>query len=238
MFSYESDDKGEITMALDVCAIIVARGGSLRLKNKNMLDIGGYSMLAHKIIQLKRCDKIDRIIVGSDSEEILKEACFYGAETVKRPDYYCNESQCTANEMIYNMCSLIETDVVVWAHCTNPLLSPETYDRAVSVFLANEPMYDSLLSVTVLKEHLWTSESKPLNYNPYARSHTLARDLTPIYMQDGGIFIQRHKNMLRNSYFFGAKPYLFIVPENEVMDINTPRDLLVARILLMKKTAT
>lgn len=97
-------------------------------------------------------------------------------KSLEDPDYYCDESVASANEMIGNMCSLIKTDVVVWAHCTNPLLSSNTYDRAVETYFQNLPEYDSLLSVVELKEHLW-KDGHPFNYNPYAPKHTPAREL-------------------------------------------------------------
>lgn len=217
---------------MEISAIIVARGGSQRVKNKALLELNGETLLGRKIRQLLHCASIARVIVGSESKDILKHAQACGAEVVRRPDYYCDESVCTANEMIANMCSLVKTDIVVWAHCTNPLLSTDTYDDAVNVFLRNQKNYDSLVSVVELKEHLWTQEKKPFNYDPYASVHTLAKDLPSLYMQDGGIFIQYHAAMVKNSYFFGQKPYLYIIPEKEFLDINTPRDVKIAQALI------
>lgn len=216
---------------MEVTAIIVARKGSKRIESKSMLKLEGETLIARKINQLKRCKNIHRVVLGSDSEEMLEEGRKAGAEIIRRPDYYCDESVASANEMIGNMCSLIKTDVVVWAHCTNPLLSSNTYDRAVETYFQNLPEYDSLLSVVELKEHLW-KDGHPFNYNPYAPKHTPARELPPLYMQDGGIFIQTHSNMLANSYFFGNKPYLFNIPKEEFCDINDYRDYLLAKAII------
>ena len=219
-------------MKQEVSAVIVARKGSVRVPCKNMLPLGNDTLISRKIKQLKESKNVDRVIFGSDSDEMLEHAKFYGAEVVKRPDFYCDEKQASANDMIFNMCSLIDTDIVVWAHCTNPLLSSSTYDRAIETFFANYPTYDSLLSVLEFREHLWDENKKVLNYNPYSPKHTPARELPPYYMQDGGIFIQPHKQMLANKYFFGQKPYLFTIPENEFLDINTTRDYLLAKTII------
>lgn len=159
---------------------------------------------------------------------MLEHAKKAGAEVVVRPDFYCDESLASANDMIHNMMTLIKTDIVVWAHCTNPFISSQTYDKAIRFFLENDK-YDSLLSVVKVQEHLWDENKKPLNYNPYSDRHVLARELPPYYMQDGGIFIQNYKDMLSNRYFFGKKPYLFEIPVEEFSDINNERDLVVAR---------
>lgn len=215
----------------EVTAVIVARKGSKRVKSKSMLKLDGETLIARKIRQLKKCKNIDRIVLGSDSDEMLEEGIKSGAEAIKRPDYYCNEEKASANEMIKNMCSLITTDVVVWTHCTNPFLSSQTYDSAVETYFNNLDNYDSLLSVHGLQEHLW-KDNKPFNYNPWAKRHVPAKELDKLYMQDGGIFIQAHKNMLGNSYFFGKKPYLYEIPEDEFLDINDYKDYLFAQAIL------
>ncbi|MDN4713047.1 NTP transferase domain-containing protein [Vibrio parahaemolyticus] len=120
---------------MDVVAVIVARGGSKRIPNKNILPINGVSLLERKIDTLKQCPSISRVVVGSEDVTILELAKARGVEVVKRPDYYCDEARASANDMIGNMCSLISADVVVWAHCTNPLVSVDTYESAVNAFL-------------------------------------------------------------------------------------------------------
>ncbi len=220
-----------MALSKEVTAVIVARKGSKRVKSKSLLKLDGETLIARKIKQLKKCKNIDRIVLGSDSDEMLEEGKNAGAETVKRPDYYCDEEVASANEMIKNMCSLIKTDIIIWTHCTNPLLTPQTYDKSIETYFNNLNNYDSLLSVYGLQEHLWR-DGKPFNYNPWAKVHVPAKKLDKLYMQDGGIFIQPYKNMLENSYFFGKKPYLFEIPKEEFLDINEYRDYLSAQAIL------
>lgn len=218
-------------MKPEITAVIVAREGSVRIPGKNMLMLGKDTLISRKIKQLKSCKLISRIVFGSDSDEMLKHAASFGAECIKREKFYCDEKQASANDMIAEMMQKINTDIVVWAHCTNPLLSASTYDKAIQTFLANYPAYDSLLSVAEFREHLWDEHKRPLNYNPWAPRHTPARELPAYYVQDGGIFIQPYIQMKENSYFFGKKPYLFSIPSEEFLDINTPRDYLLAKTL-------
>lgn len=217
----------------EVTAIVVARKGSVRVPGKNQLPLAGVPMFIRKIRQLQQCKRINRVVFGSDSDEMLLQARKEGAETIRRPDFFCDEKCASANDMIWNMASSITTDVVVWAHCTNPLISPETYDRAVDAFISGYPEYDSLLSVVELREHLWHERTggggyEPLNYNPYQARHVPARELPPYFMQDGGIFIQPHAQMVENRYFFGRRPQLFMISDEEFLDINNMRDYLLA----------
>jgi len=214
---------------VEVTAIIVARKGSVRVKNKSMSLLGSETLIERKIRQLKNSKLVNRIVFGSNCDEMLSHAAIFGAEVIKREDYYCDESVCSANEMIGNMCDLIETDIVLWSHCTNPFIEGDLYDQAITQFLNSE--CDSLLSVVELREHLW-AEGKPFNYNPYSGRHVPAKELQPLYMQDGGIFIQKWRDMKENRYFFGKNPSLFIINQDSFFDINTEKDLLMARGLI------
>lgn len=218
----------------EISAIIVARKGSVRIPNKSMLKLNGQTLIERKINQLKKSKYIDRIIFGSDSQEMLTNANNAGAQVVKRPDYYCDQKLATANEMIKNMMQLISTDVVVWAHCTNPLINEVMYDKAIEAYYNND--CDSVLSVVKLQQHLWDTDKKtPLNYNPYGLKHICAKDLPSYYMQDGGIFIQSYKHMKQNSYFFGKNPYLFQLQNQYYLDINTDRDYLLAKAIIQNR---
>lgn len=216
-------------------AIVVARGGSTRLPNKALLPFAGSSMIGHKVRTLKQCLRIGRVVVGSDSDAILAEAKANGAETVKRGDYHCDERVCSANEMILNMVSLVgggPDDVFVWAHPTNPLIRPETYDAAVDRFAAGmEFNFDSLMSVREEKRHAWF-DGKPLNFTPHEIPHRPASQLEPVLFQDGAIFIQTRQRWLDTAYFYGERPLHFQVPWDEGWDVDTERDMAVATALL------
>jgi CMP-N-acetylneuraminic acid synthetase len=205
-------------------AVVVARGGSRRIPDKALLPFGTSTLLGHKVDQLKRCANVDRVIVGSDSDAILLEAFCHGAETIKRDPYYCDESQCSANQMIGDMVGRIDADddtVVLWAHPTNPLIHPETYDAAISHFRKSN--CDSLLSVSKAQRHAWM-HGHPINYDPRGSVHTPASQCATIYFQDGGIFIQTLGRFKATSYFFGDDPQLFVLDDAEATDIDDWQD--------------
>lgn len=210
-----------------VTAIIPAKGTSHRLPGKNMLAFGDSTLLGHKIDQLRQCNRIDEVVVGSDDDAILAFAAARGATPRKRDAYHCDESQCSANEMIRNLAAMVECDVVVWAHCTNPLCTPDLYDAAVDAFL-DAGGHDSLCSVTRVQRHCWQG-GKPANFNPWGERHPFASELEPSIFQDGAIFIQPHRQMLDNGYFYGKAPRLFEVEQPYGWDIDTARDLCIAR---------
>lgn len=223
---------------MTLTAIVVARGGSVRLPKKALLPFGGTTLVGHKVRTLLRCRYVTQVVVGSDSSEILLEAARNGAWGVTRDAYHCDESRCTANEMLADMAQKVEGDDIAWCHPTNPLISSGTYDAAIDAYRAGLAQgYDSLVSVYEVRRHAWMNgkcwEPKsgtahrhpmPINYDPWAAVHAPAKDCAPIYFQDGSVFIQPREQMLANRYFFGTKPKLFIVPPEEVADIDSRED--------------
>ena len=65
---------------LKVLAIIPARGGSKRLKNKNILLLNKKPLIAYTIEAAKKVNYIDKVLVSTDSEKIAQVAKKYGAE--------------------------------------------------------------------------------------------------------------------------------------------------------------
>lgn len=201
--------------------VIPVRGGSRRIPRKNMLVLDGETLLARKIRQVL---PLGKVVVGSDDDEMLEEASKHGAIAVRRNK--TNEGQDSANDMIKEFMELIEPcDIVVWAHCTNPFISTSTYEKALGAF--NKGLaegYDSLVSVHEIRNHYWM-QGKPLyDLDACRKRHICAAYLMPLYEQDGGIFVQSYGQMKKNSYFFGQKPKLFVIPDEEFCDINTPED--------------
>ena len=63
-----------------ILAIIPARSGSKRIKNKNIRKFKGKPLLAHSIIHSNKSKYIQRTIVSTDSPKYAKIAKKYGAE--------------------------------------------------------------------------------------------------------------------------------------------------------------
>ena len=66
-------------------AIIPARGGSKRLKGKNIYPLLGKPLMAYTIEALNACEFVDEIFVSSDDDEILAVGKDWGATPLKRP---------------------------------------------------------------------------------------------------------------------------------------------------------
>lgn len=68
-----------------IFSFIFARGGSKGIPKKNLLNLGGISLLAHSIKISKSLQSIEKTFVSTDCNEIANEGLKYGAEIIKRP---------------------------------------------------------------------------------------------------------------------------------------------------------
>ena len=87
---YDVDKKQKYKKSEDLdfpVAIIPARLGSLRLKEKNLKKFNNKPLIYWSIEAAKKSKYIKKVFVTSESEKILKVAKKYGAEVITRPDF-------------------------------------------------------------------------------------------------------------------------------------------------------
>src|SRR4051812_33011617 len=66
-------------------ALVPARGGSKGILHKNLAQLAGKPLIQYSIEAAQESGVIDRVIVSSDSDEILAVAKGLGAEALPRP---------------------------------------------------------------------------------------------------------------------------------------------------------
>jgi CMP-N-acetylneuraminic acid synthetase len=218
---------------MKISAVIIARKNSTRIKKKLYQKIHGKTLIENKITQLLKTN-INEVIVGSDDEKLFEVCKKYGKKVIffKRENRFCDEKSTTVNEMVSNMLGFFKTDVVLWAHPTNPFINKNHYNEALSIFQKKYPKIDSLFSVTEINDYFWGTNKKPLNHNPQEKTHTLlsTKKIKPIFVDNGGIFIREHKKMIKDGRFWGKKGEMYIMNSRDGWDINTPWDLEVCQL--------
>jgi len=215
-----------------IIAVIPVRAGSKRLQNKNILTFGNSNLLIHKIRQLKQVSNIDKILVSSDSEEMLQMACNEGVYTYKRPPEFCDEITKTFNEVVEHTAMNIEENHIMWAPCVCPLTSPKSYEKAVETykeFVINKQLFDSVISAKVFKEYLF-ADNRPINYDP--ENHVPSQFLPDWKVIFNGFYIAPKKSMIKWKYLYGKNPHLIILDKKESIDIDDKEDFEVAKALL------
>ncbi len=104
-------------------AIIPARGGSKRLKGKNIYPLLGKPLLVYTIDALQACDFVDEIFVSSDDEDILEVGRQAGATALKRPAELADDKtpkivaiRQAVEDPLVEACGVVENVIVAQAN--------------------------------------------------------------------------------------------------------------------------
>jgi len=218
---------------MKITAVIVARRGSRRVLNKMHRRIGGETLVERKIRQLLGVSAINEVLVGTDDTTIRDAVISSGAKFLERKGEFCDEVSKTPNDMVIDVCSKIDCDLVVWAHPTNPFIESDHYQEALDLYLASN-VKDSVFCATKAQGHLWF-QGRPLNFDPMLPIHQVARELDNVYWMNGGIFIRSHRDMMTDGKFLGSRPLMYVVDEITGWDIDDEWEMRLAQMIWENK---
>jgi N-acylneuraminate cytidylyltransferase len=210
-------------------AFIPARSGSKSIPDKNIKSLGGKPLLAYTIETAFKSG-LTRVIVNSDSEEYLKIAKEYGAETMLRPKELAQDDT-PMFQVLKGEIPKVEPmpEIVVLLSPTVPFRKSILLKSAISFFTNNLNEYDSLMTV----------QKVPHEYNPaqviittpmglrmadgraISSRQTRRQEYPEAYVTSQGIYIFKTEN-LNNGDFYGKKTMLMECDKS--IDINTPDD--------------
>ena len=203
-------------MTVKITGIIPVKANSQRVKNKNIRNFAGTTLLKLKLNQLKKTKKFDDFIVSSENRSILSYAKKLGYNIHKRDPYY-STSRVPMSEVYSYIASEVKAEYVAWINVTNPLVESKVYDKAVDVFRKIYKRHDCLLSAKKNRENFFFNE-KPINFKPYPWPRS--QDLKPVISLPFVINILSRKNLEKWGSCVGKKPYFFFVDPVVSTDID------------------
>ncbi|GAB5539197.1 MAG: hypothetical protein Salg2KO_13000 [Salibacteraceae bacterium] len=120
-------------------AIIPARGGSKRLKDKNIYPLAGRPLIDYSIKACIESESVDGIYVSTDSEEIARVATSSGANVVQRPEDLADDKTPKIIAIRQAIRQLedegVVFDDVAIIQANSPQIRPEQIDRAYKLML-------------------------------------------------------------------------------------------------------
>ena len=148
----------------NIHAIILARGNSKGIKNKNLKIVNGKPMLYWSMISALKSKRIDYVWVSSDSDKILNYAKKIGARTIKRPSKYSKDYTSSDLSWLHAVKKIelkFKIDFILGIQPTSPLRGKSDFDKAIVSFFKRK--LDSLFSCCELKDHLvWKKDKNKL----------------------------------------------------------------------------
>ncbi len=215
---------------MKIAAIVPMRHDSERVKGKNYRDFGGKPLYRHIVGSLLDCPSIAQVVIDTDSPVILEDAArhFPSVTLLERPEHL-RAGDIPMNDVLLNTIHQLDADFFLQTHSTNPLLTADSIERAVSFFLKNHPIYDSLFTVTRLQTRLWDQLARAVNHNPNILLRT--QDLPPIYEENSCLYLFSKDILVRKHNRIGDRPYLFEISKAEAQDIDVEIEFRIAEFL-------
>ena len=180
-----------------IISIIPARGGSTRLKNKNILPIGGIPMIGWAIKNSLSIKEIDTTIVTTDDKIIAEIARAHGAQTPFLRSAKLSKSSSAFTPVILDALQRVRSkfgvfDYAVILQANSPLTTPRDIRRVI--FEAIRQKRDVVFSVTRLSSPpQWTLRLKGKKPEFAFRDVSQAQNyqcqqLEPLYRSSGAVY--------------------------------------------------
>lgn len=216
---------------INIVALVPMKGNSERVPNKNLKMFNG-KPLYHSIIKSLQLSKyITKIVVNTDSQNIKSDIGnnFPFIELVERPADIQGDFV-SMNEIIAYDLKRIDGDIFIQTHSTNPLITAETIDQAIEMFISNTGDNDSVFSVTRLQSRFYWKDGLPINHNPEVLLRT--QDLDPLFEENSNFYIFTKKSFSDSgNKRIGKKPLMFEVDKIQAIDIDDLQDFKIAEII-------
>ena len=219
-----------------ITALLPMKATSERVPNKIMKDFNGVPLYHAVMKSLLASKYIDKVVINTDSEVIAKDAKAHFGEAVviiDRPEDI-QGGDISMNIIIEHDLSLVESEHFLQTHSTNPLLKPETIDKAIESYFENLDVFDSVFGVTKVQTRFYDKNAQPVNHNPQELLRT--QDLEPLYEENSNFYIFSKDSFEKSGKKrIGIKPKIFEVNKLEAVDIDEPEDFVLAELLYKNK---
>lgn len=213
---------------MSTVVLIPARGGSKRLPRKNIAEVGGVPMLAHPIMATRASGLFDHIYVSTEDAEIAEIANQYGAEVIERPLQIAEDRSTVVEVCLHALETNPDIELMCCLYATAVLLTPKTLITAYEL-LSAAPEADFVMGVSEYEyppvQALKADDNGYLSYQ-WPEWRGIQSQFHPsLVVSNGSFYWARRHALMEEKTFYGRRLKGFIVPSEQVSDIDTQEDL-------------
>lgn len=233
---------------MNVLGVILARAGSVGLKNKHLLPLLGRPVIAYTFDHARASKLLSRVVLTSDSPEVLRLAAGAGLETIIRPAGLAT-AEASVQDVMLHAVEQVESrpgfraDAMVVLYGNVPIRPDGAIDRALRTL--NDTHCDSVRSFCpVGKWHpAWMAQLAGDRVLPLQPGSIHRRqDLLPLFLHDGAVVAVSRESMFRGKSspqdphaFFGSDRRGFETEMGDTVEIDHQRDLYWAEAVLRSR---
>lgn len=223
-----------------VLGLIPARGGSRRVKDKNLALLGGKTLVRRALETALAAECFSTVALSSEDPRILEEADDLPVALVHRPEELAGDTALTYDVVVHAL-ELLETgaefDAVAVVQCTSPFTAPQ--DLSGCVGLLEQTGAGSAVSVTELDKAIHPLKLKRLEGDrllPFLEDDEMrpSHELPPLWIRNGSIYVSR-REVIAGGRLVADDVRAYPMPRERSLDIDTELDLEFARFLLARE---
>jgi CMP-N,N'-diacetyllegionaminic acid synthase len=229
--------------APSVLLAIPARGGSKRLKRKNLATLGGKPMLSYTIAAAIGAGLSDEVFVCTEDAEIAAISTACGAVVFPISESMADDEVSSTVPCLALYESLSRSgrvpEFIFNLQPSSPLRSSEDIRAAFQIFVASDR--DFLVSVTPIDPHYfhWAMKRQEDGWGMFFGDRFLKErtKLEPVFRPNGAIKLALSSALVRFGHFFGPRLGIYEMPEHRAIHVATAFDLTCAEAVLQHDCA-
>ena len=214
-------------------AVIPARGGSTRLKDKNIYPLKGKPLIRWMVEAVVETKLFEKVLVSTDSDEIFDATMGLGVKRHYRPDEHATTKATVLDAMLNVMeCHgwvREKYDAFAYFLPTCPFISSDDIKKGFEILRYGK--CDSVVSMTEIPETiqlacLMSQDSDVLPvFDNIECGLTNSKFIKKYYKPSGAFYMGSWEYLLRNRNFFKGVTKGVIIPPERSVDINTIQDI-------------
>lgn len=215
-------------------AIITARGGSKRIPGKNKKLFCGKPIIAYSIEAAIQCGCFDEVMVSTDDLEIASIAEQFGAKVPFMRSSETSSDYATTADVILEVLDSYKKrgqlfDCFACLYPTAPFITSQKICEAMTLFENRQA--DAVLAVVKYSfppQRAFVIRKGLVSYQYPEYATARSQDLEPIYHDCGQFYICACDQFQRYNSMILPNTIPYIIPEEEVQDIDTISDWKIA----------
>lgn len=213
--------------------IIPARGGSKRIKNKNIVNFFGKPLIYYSIKSAIESKIFSRIIVSTDSPKIKKISEKYGAEVPFVREKRLSDDLTSTKDVLVDAIFKTKSQNVKF-HCllypTAPLVKSKDLINAYNK--TKKEKADGLITVCKYLNHPLRSlliQKKFLKFKWKKNIKKNTQNLPEFYFDCGNFYFFKTEKIIKSRTFYPKKMIPYFLKKYDAVDIDNYEDLELAK---------